>query len=470
MNSGRPTVVVLCIALLITLTAGASAVAAPLDDVDGKQWRQLYETTGASWSEVSQVCPRDGATPCSGSIGATDVTGWVWATAAQVMALFAHYEPGVLAETPPSSDAWFGTASAFLTDMRWTGYYVLYGGYFEWTAGWTASTDEVGLPLAASVSYGWWPPAGSFGTYAAADVGTSDRGVFLWRPVQADSTAPPPPVEEPAPPPADPTPPPPDPTPPPPQEPSPPADSTPPTITASVNGTTGSNGWFVSDVSVTWTVTDGESSVSSASGCDATTVAADAAAVTLTCEATSEGGTASASTVVKRDATAPTIACDSAPVFQMHQAGAAVTATVSDDTSGAAAPSATANAPTGSTGSFAVSVSGSDAAGNQSSQLCDYTVAVPTCNGLAATRVGTNGNDSIEGTSGRDVIVGLGGNDRIRGAEGDDVICGGAGSDELEGGDGDDYVDGGDGSDSVRGDKGRDTCLSAELRRSSCEA
>ena len=40
--------------------------------------------------------------------------------------------------------------------------------------------------------------------------------------------------------------------------------------------------------------------------------------------------------------------------------------------------------------------------------------ATQTCNGLEATIVGTNGNDDLEGTSGRDVIVGLGGQRRDR--------------------------------------------------------
>ena len=65
-----------------------------------------------------------------------------------------------------------------------------------------------------------------------------------------------------------------------------------------------------------------------------------------------------------------------------------------------------------------------------------------TCNGLAATIVGTEGRDYIEGTSGPDVIVALGGSDRIRGLGGDDVICAGAGRDRVWAGAGDDRVEG----------------------------
>jgi Ca2+-binding RTX toxin-like protein len=97
------------------------------------------------------------------------------------------------------------------------------------------------------------------------------------------------------------------------------------------------------------------------------------------------------------------------------------------------------------------------------------------CDGLAATIVGTNGDDSLVGTPGNDVIVGLGGDDTITGGLGDDVICGGSGDDILSGqGDddrlfgqsGDDFLDGGEGGccnpvtntgdDFLRGGPGRD--------------
>lgn len=84
-----------------------------------------------------------------------------------------------------------------------------------------------------------------------------------------------------------------------------PADTTPPVITVDVVGTLGDNDWYTSDIDVTWTVTDGESEVTSTTGCEAATVSADTAAVILTCEATSTGGTASESVTLKRDATAP---------------------------------------------------------------------------------------------------------------------------------------------------------------------
>jgi hypothetical protein len=82
MTSTRAVLTLLCTAFFaVALAAGTPAGAAPPDPVsgaNGKEWRQLYETTGLSWSQVAAICPRDGATPCSGAIGSRVFTGWVW--------------------------------------------------------------------------------------------------------------------------------------------------------------------------------------------------------------------------------------------------------------------------------------------------------------------------------------------------------------------------------------------------------
>jgi hypothetical protein len=80
-------------------------------------------------------------------------------------------------------------------------------------------------------------------------------------------------------------------------------------------------------------------------------------------------------------------------------------------------------------------------------ELGVYGVSRPSCLGLPATKVGTEGSNVINGTSGADVIVGLGGNDKIKGRGGRDLLCGGAGNDTLTGGRAIDEFDGGDGKD-----------------------
>jgi hypothetical protein len=82
------------------------------------------------------------------------------------------------------------------------------------------------------------------------------------------------------------------------------------------------------------------------------------------------------------------------------------------------------------------------------------------CLGVGATRVGTNGRNTLNGTAARDVIVGLGGGDRIDGRGGNDVICGGSGADVLIGGAGVDKFDGGSGNDTIYSrDRRRETTV-----------
>jgi hypothetical protein len=78
------------------------------------------------------------------------------------------------------------------------------------------------------------------------------------------------------------------------------------------------------------------------------------------------------------------------------------------------------------------------------------------CNGQTPTIAGTNSNDRLSGTSGKDVIVGLGGNDKLSGLAGNDVICGGQGKDTLNGGKGNDKLLGEAGKDTLRGGPGQD--------------
>src|SRR5690606_638292 len=53
------------------------------------------------------------------------------------------------------------------------------------------------------------------------------------------------------------------------------ADSTPPVITALIDGTPGDNGWYTSDVEVSWSVTDPDSDITSRTGCETTTITTD---------------------------------------------------------------------------------------------------------------------------------------------------------------------------------------------------
>jgi sugar lactone lactonase YvrE len=86
------------------------------------------------------------------------------------------------------------------------------------------------------------------------------------------------------------------------------SDLTPPVIEPVLTGTAGANGWYRSDVRVTWNVTDPESAVTTTSGCQESQVTWDTEGTNFQCVATSSGGTANRSITVKRDTTAPTLA------------------------------------------------------------------------------------------------------------------------------------------------------------------
>jgi Ca2+-binding RTX toxin-like protein len=365
------------------------------------------------------------------------------------------FEPAILTAEPPtvSGPGYVFPAVSFLGQMRWTVDVTSTYAHHEAAIGWTSSTDDTGAPIGGAVGFGFPPASGSFSVApGGATTDTSQgRGIWLWRESGLDHT--------------------------------------PPRITPIVDGAQGKNGWFVSDVSVDWDIRDDESPITGQVGCDPTTVTADSTGRSFSCEATSAGGTAVGTTIVRRDTIAPTLTCATpAPVFQIYQLGARVPASVTDATSGPAASNVY-GGPVNTTraGSFTTIVTGADRAGNTASRSCPYTVIIPTCRGLTATLVGTGANDIIAGTIGRDVIVALGGADTVSGGGGGDVICGGDGpdilkgqggsdwidggasSDDIYGGPGNDTLDGGLHNDSVRGDDGQDTCISGEIRMSSCE-
>lgn len=84
---------------------------------------------------------------------------------------------------------------------------------------------------------------------------------------------------------------------------------------------------------------------------------------------------------------------------------------------------------------------------------------------LARSRIGTNGNDTLDGARNgqdtRDVLNGYAGDDRIFGHDGDD---------RLFGGDGNDRLDGGAGADDMRGGRGDDTYVVRDYTDSVIEA
>ena len=117
-----------------------------------------------------------------------------------------------------------------------------------------------------------------------------------------------------------------------------------PALSPAVSGLQGDNGWYVGDVSVTWSVTDPESEITSTTGCVDATVTADTAGTTFSCAASSAGGTSTASITIKRDTVLPTLYfAPSSPgpysAAGWHNGNTSIAFTTSDALSGIAATS-----------------------------------------------------------------------------------------------------------------------------------
>lgn len=150
-------------------------------------------------------------------------------------------------------------------------------------------------------------------------------------------------------------------------------DNTPPVITPNVSGTQGANGWYTSNVAVSWSVVDAESAISSTNGCGNLTVTSDQAATTYTCSAGSAGGTSSQGVTIKRDATPPALAPSVSPDVVVLDGSATASAGASDALSGIATQSCGALA-TSTVGSKTVSCTATDNAGNTASATASYQV------------------------------------------------------------------------------------------------
>ena len=176
---------------------------------------------------------------------------------------------------------------------------------------------------------------------------------------------------------------------------APPTDTTPPEIIPTVTGSLGNNGWYTSNITIDWAVTDPESAVSSTTGCDTSTVTGDTSGATFNCEATSEGGTNSDSVMVKRDTSPPVIVIGTPADGDQYLVGALALSdwSVFDAMSGIAATTpATDGLPvdTSTPGSQPFTVTAEDQAGNIAGVTNNYVV-------LTAAQAVANLIDTIQG-------------------------------------------------------------------------
>jgi len=161
-------------------------------------------------------------------------------------------------------------------------------------------------------------------------------------------------------------------------------DTTLPVITPTVTRTQGASGWYTSDVSVSWTVSDLESDVTPTSGCESVSVTSDTNGTVVTCSATSGGGTSANTVTITRDATPPVINIvaptgtsyltnqSRAASFSCLDAGAGIASCLGTVADGAILP-------TMSAGSRTFVVHASDVPGNTSSATVNYGVTFNVC-------------------------------------------------------------------------------------------
>jgi hypothetical protein len=155
-------------------------------------------------------------------------------------------------------------------------------------------------------------------------------------------------------------------------------DMTAPAVTPVVTGNRIAGDFYAGPVSVKWSIADDDSRIVGKTGCDDVTVSDDPAGRTITCAATSRGGTTTRSVTIKRDVEAPSLTVPSAVVRQADAAGGAsmtydATATDAVDP----APVVACSPGSGSRlslGTTAVSCTATDAAGNATTKSFDAIV------------------------------------------------------------------------------------------------
>ena len=124
---------------------------------------------------------------------------------------------------------------------------------------------------------------------------------------------------------------------------------------------------------------DPETTITSSTGCNDTTLSTDTVGATYTCTATSAGGTTSVTTTtIKRDATAPTLA-PTVPSPLLRGQSYVASPNAGDATSGVASSSC-GPLDTSSTGSKSTSCTATDNAGNMRMLTLNYTVTTTCAN------------------------------------------------------------------------------------------
>jgi Tol biopolymer transport system component len=153
-------------------------------------------------------------------------------------------------------------------------------------------------------------------------------------------------------------------------------DATPPTVGSAISPAVpdGLSGWWVSSPTASFACDDATSGVAFCSE-PASLVEGAASWVTATARDRAGNVTDVVAGPYQVDLTDPTVTCGDTATFLLNESTAAVSATVTDGTSGPLAQTATASVGTSSPGAHTIVLAGSDIAGRTSTAICGYIVA-----------------------------------------------------------------------------------------------
>ena len=202
-----------CRSLVGLILSCASAAAWPgFTDGAGREWRQVSETTGLSWSDLASACAAKSDWACSGAVHGIDLGGWRWASSAQVTELFnrillqGRHLPAnaVLSDEAAavSAQRQHQIVSALLTAQLRPTYHSA-AGYASNTGllGLTSSLDSALSPVLGSIGLGNTGVTieGRFALHGFADVDarSDEVGAWLWRAATASAPGAVTPVAEP---------------------------------------------------------------------------------------------------------------------------------------------------------------------------------------------------------------------------------------------------------------------------------
>jgi sugar lactone lactonase YvrE len=175
-------------------------------------------------------------------------------------------------------------------------------------------------------------------------------------------------------------------------------DSAPPLIAPTLSGTLGTNGWYTSNVTVTWSVNDPLAPIISQTGCGTTTINTDTLGQVVTCTAVGQGGTTTKSVTIKRDATPPVAFATPAPLPNSNgwnNTTVSVTFAGTDSMSGIASCTAPTAVATQGAGQTSAAGTCTDNAGNVSTPVSATNInideAPPIVSGSATPPANANG-------------------------------------------------------------------------------